>query len=331
MHEPMAPAPPTPSAGAAAPRRRLVETSGGTTSDAFGIVEWGLLTGVALIWGSSFLFIAIGLEAFAPGVVTMVRVALGALALGLAPRARTAIDRDDWPRVALLGMTWVAVPLSLFPIAQQWIDSSVAGMINGAVPITTAIWSTVLLRRLPGRIQLVGITLGFAGVVAIFLPELRGSSATALGAGLVVLAIVLYGLSANMVVPLQQRYGALPVLLRAQLAALLVVVPIGVWQLPASTFAWRSALAMVPLGALSTGLAFVLMATLVGRVGGPRGAVAIYFVPVVAIVLGVVLLGERIAPLAAIGTVLVLVGAWFTSRRERQRERWDTATLGRTA
>jgi drug/metabolite transporter (DMT)-like permease len=297
-------------------RRRLVETSAGTISDAFGVTEWGLLTGIAAIWGSSFLFIAIGLEAFAPGVVTMARVALGALALALAPRARSAIDREDWPRVALLGMTWVAVPLSLFPIAQQWIDSSVAGMINGAVPITTAVWSTVLLRRLPGRVQLLGIALGFAGVVAIFLPEMRGSSATALGAGLVVLAIVLYGLSANMVVPLQQRYGALPVLLRAQLVALVVVVPIGLWQLPASTFTWRAALAMVPLGALSTGLAFVFMATLVGRVGGPRGAVAIYFVPVVAILLGVLLLAERVSPLAIAGTALVLVGAWFASRRE---------------
>jgi drug/metabolite transporter (DMT)-like permease len=321
MHETTPSTMSPPSAPGAPPRRRLVETSGGLSSDAFGIAEWGLLAGVALIWGSSFVFIAIGLEAFAPGVVTMLRVALGALALGLAPRARMSIDRDDWPRVALLGMTWVAVPLSLFPIAQQWIDSSVAGMINGAVPIATAAWSTVLLRRLPGRIQLTGIALGFAGVVAIFLPELRGSSANALGAGLVVLASVLYGLSANMVVPLQQRYGALPVLLRAQLAALLVVVPIGLWQLPDSTFSWPSALAMVPLGTLSTGLAFVLMATLVGRVGGPRGAVAIYFVPVVAIVLGVALLGERIAPLAAIGTVLVLVGAWFTSRREQRRER----------
>jgi drug/metabolite transporter (DMT)-like permease len=309
-------APPQPPE-APAPRRRLVETSGGTISDAFGATEWGLLSAVAVIWGSSFLFMEIGLEAFRPGVVTMVRVALGALALGLVPRARAAVDREDLPRVVLLGMTWVAVPLSLFPIAQQWIDSSVAGMINGAVPITTALWSTVLLRRLPGRLQLLGIVLGFAGVVAIFLPELRGSSASALGASLVVLAIVLYGLSANMAVPLQQRHGALPVLFRAQLAALLVVVPIGLWQMPGSTFAWGPALAMVPLGTLSTGLAFVCMATLVGRVGGPRGSVAIYFVPVVAVALGVVVLGERIAPLALLGTALVLLGAWSTSRRER--------------
>lgn len=315
MREPSAP--PHPAAAPPAPRRRLVETSGGTITEAFGATEWGLLSGIALIWGSSFLFIAIGLEAFRPGVVTMARVALGALALGLVPRARTAVDREDLPRIALLGMTWVAVPLSLFPIAQLWIDSSVAGMINGAVPITTAVWSTVLLRRLPGRMQLLGIAVGFAGVVAIFLPELRGSSASALGASLVVLAIVLYGLSANMAVPLQQRYGALPVLFRAQLAALLVVVPVGLWQLPGSTFAWGPALAMVPLGTLSTGLAFVFMATLVGRVGGPRGSVAIYFVPVVAVALGVLALGERISLLALAGTALVLLGAWATSRRER--------------
>lgn len=307
----------TPRAGTHPPaRRRLVETGGGTLADAFGLTEWGLLCGIAVIWGSSFLLMEIGLTAFRPGVITMARVALGAVALALVPRARRPLDREDLPRVALLGVLWVAIPLSLFPIAQQWIDSSVAGMINGAVPITTAAWATLLLRRAPGRIQLLGIVLGFGGVVAIFLPELRGSSATTLGASLVVLAIVLYGLSANMVVPLQQRYGALPVLLRAQLAALLVVIPLGAWQLPGSTFSWGPALAMVPLGMLSTGLAFVFMATLVGRVGGPRGSVAIYFVPVVAVLLGVLVLGERVEPLAVAGTVLVLLGAGFTSRRE---------------
>jgi drug/metabolite transporter (DMT)-like permease len=73
---------------------------------------------------------------------------------------------------------------------------------------------------------------------------------------------------------------------------------------------------MIPLGALGTGLAFVLMGTLVGRVGGPRGSVAIYFVPIVAVILGVLVRGDTIAPLAIIGTGLVLAGAWVTSRKE---------------
>ncbi len=295
-------------------RRSLTTT--GTSQEAFALADWGLLSGVALIWGSSFLFMAVGLEAFEPGVVTLARVGLGSVALAVIPRSRQPIERVDRSRVAMLGFIWIAIPLSLFPIAQQWIDSSVAGMINGAVPITGAIWAAMLLRRLPGRRQLLGIAIGFVGVVAIFLPELQDSSATALGASLVALAIVLYGLAANMAVPLQQKYGALPVLLRAQLWALTLVVPIGLVQIPGSTWEWDAALAMIPLGVLGTGLAFVLMATLVGRVGGTRGTVAIYFVPVVAVVLGVIVRGEDIAALALAGMVLVLLGAWVTSRRE---------------
>ncbi|RLE13384.1 MAG: hypothetical protein DRJ28_07490 [Actinobacteria bacterium] len=154
------------------------------------------------------------------------------------------------------------------------------------------------------------------GVLAISAPELVDSSATALGSTLVIVAVVLYGLSTNIAVPLQQKYGSLPVLFNAQLAALIVVIPFGLSQIPGSTWAWSSALAMVPLGVLGTGLAFVLMTNLVGRVGGPRGSISIYFVPVVAIILGFAVRGDNIEPAAIAGTVLVLLGAWIASRRE---------------
>ena len=307
-----------------APRQRLLQTAAGTRLEAFGPAEWGLLVVIATIWGSSFVLMEIGLEAFEPGLVSLLRVGLGALALLAVPRARrTSVAAADWPRVALLGVVWMGVPLLLFPLAQQWIDSSVAGMINGAMPLTVAAWSVVLLGRLPGRAQAVGLLVGFAGIVAISLPELplgrlatSGTTLTALGTGLVFLATVLYGLAANIAVPLQQRYGSLAVLLRAQAVALVVIAPFGLAALPGSRFALGPALAMVPRGVLGTGLAFVLMATRVGRVGGPRGSIAIYFVPVVAMVLGVLALGEAIHPLAIAGTGLVLIGAWRTSRRE---------------
>ena len=297
-------------------RSSLPTTSAGTNREAFGAAEWGLLTSIALIWGSSFLFMAIGLESFEPGVVTLARVGLGAATLALVPAARASIERSDLGRIALLGVIWIGIPLTIFPIAQQWIDSSVAGMLNGALPIAAAAWATVLLRTLPGWRQLVGIGIGFAGVVAISVPELVDSSATALGTALVVVAVILYGLSTNLAVPLQQRYGALPVLFRAQLAALVIVIPYGLIQLPASTWSWSAAVAMVPLGVLGTAIAFVFMATLVGRVGAPRGSIAIYFVPVVAVVLGVAFRDEVIAPVALVGVTLVLVGAWIASRKE---------------
>src|SRR4029453_14845550 len=230
---------------AAAPPRRLLETGRGSRPGSFGPTEWLLLASVALIWGSSYLFIDIGLEALQPGVITVARVALGGAALALVPAARRPIRRggrrrggravarvalggaaralvpaarrpiggEDRPRVVFLGVIWAGLPLLLFPVAQQWIDSSVAGMLNGAVPLAGAAWAVLLVRRPLPRTHAIGLLVGFAGVLAVSWPELQGSRATMLGAGLVILAVLCYGLAVNLAVPLQQRPGALPVLL----------------------------------------------------------------------------------------------------------------------
>jgi drug/metabolite transporter (DMT)-like permease len=296
----------------------VLTTARGTRAEAFGLLEWGLLAGIAAMWGSSFLFISVGLEAFHPTLIAFLRLALGAAAVGVFRKARRRIDREDLPRVAVLGVIWMAVPLLLFPIAQDLgITSSVAGMINGAMPLFAALVAWMLLRQPPRARQALGLVLGFGGVVLITLPSLQGATATAIGAGLLILAVVLYGLGANMTVPLQQKYGALPVVFQAQLAALVLVTPLGLaFGLSRSTFALDSALAMVGLGVLGSGIAFIAMANLVGRAGATRGAVAIYFVPVVALILGVTVLGEHVAPISLAGVVLVLIGAFLTSRRE---------------
>jgi drug/metabolite transporter (DMT)-like permease len=298
---------------------RLPTTAPGTHTEAFQFADWGLLVAIATIWGSSFLFIEIGIETFAPAVVALARLVLGMVALAVVPRARRSVERHHLPRIALLGILWMGVPLILFPLAQRSVDSSVAGMINGALPLFSALVASLLLQRLPGPWQSAGLIVGFIGVVGITLPNARGAGASGFGVALLLLAVMCYGVAANLAVPLQQRYGSLPVLLRAQLFAIAVVLPFGVAGVFNSSWSWAGALAMVPLGLLGTGLAFVAAATLVGRVGAPRGAVAIYFVPVVAIVLGLVVLDEEIAPVALAGTALVLVGAWLTSRRELVR------------
>ncbi|MEZ5175132.1 MAG: DMT family transporter [Acidimicrobiia bacterium] len=291
-------------------------TAAGTNREAFGSAEWGLAAAIALIWGSSFMWIDIGLEGLHPGVITLVRIGLGIATLAVFPRSRAPVDREHLSRIIVLGVIWLGIPLTIFPVAQQWIDSSVSGMLNAAMPIFSAVWATILLRAFPGWRQVVGIAVGFVGVTAILLPELADSSATALGVALVLVAVILYGLAANLAVPLQQRYGALPVLLRAQLAAAVIITPYGLLQIRGSTWEWDSVLAMIPLGVLGTGLAYVLMGTLVGRVGGARGSIAIYFVPIVAVALGATFLGEEINPIAIAGTLLVLAGAWIASRRE---------------
>lgn len=95
----------------------LPATTTGTHREAFGTVEWGLLAAIATIWGSSFVFMAIGLDAFRPGVITLARIGLGAAALALLPKARMPVDRQHLPRIAVLGVIWIAIPLMIFPVA----------------------------------------------------------------------------------------------------------------------------------------------------------------------------------------------------------------------
>ncbi len=300
---------------------RILATSHGTNREAFTAGDWALFVSLALIWGSSFLFIAIGLDAFHPGLVTLLRVGLGAGFLALIPRTRQVkIEREDRSKVTLISLIWVAIPFTLFPIAQQWIDSAVAGMLNGATPIFTAILATALLRSLPGPMQITGLLIGFAGILAIALPSAGTGTTAAVGVILVVVATVCYAVSLNMVTPLQQKYGSLPLMARILAVATVMVIPFGLIGLGDSSFAWSSLLAVAAIGVLGTGLAFILMGTLAGSVGATRASFITYFIPVVALILGVVFRGEVISPVAVAGVFLVIIGALAASRRERRRE-----------
>lgn len=303
---------------------RTPMTARGSSDAAFTPRDWALLVFVGIVFGSSFLFIEIALISLSPPVITFVRLALGYLTLSLFPRARDVrLSREDGRRVAAIGLVWLAIPLMLFPIAQLYIDSSVAGMLNGAMPLMTVGWTVLIARTLPGRTQTLGLTIGFLGIVAVSLPEIPvgelGTPATLLGATLALTAAMLYGLAATLVTPLQQRYGSLAVLYRAQRWALLFVAPFALFGLRDSSYSGPAVLALIPLGVLGTALAFIAIATLIGRVGAPRGSVAVYLVPMVAIALGVTFLGEQVHPLAFSGALLIILGAWLTSRREIAR------------
>lgn len=295
---------------------RILSTSVGTHTQAFGPAEWALFSSLALIWGASFLFMDMGLDAFHPGLVTWLRVSLGAAVLWLVPRARRTVEREDWPRLVTLSVTWVALPFTLFPIAQQWVNSAVAGMLNGGLPIFAATIGALMLRRIPRGAQLLGLLVGLAGVVAIGLPSVGKGEAQALGVGLIVLATVCYGLAVNISVPMLQRYGSAPVMARMLGLTALWTAPFGIVGLSRSTFLWSSLLAVVALGVLGTGLAYALVGSLARRVGATRSSFITYVIPVVALFLGVAFRGDQVSGLAVAGVALVLGGALLASLRE---------------
>jgi drug/metabolite transporter (DMT)-like permease len=275
--------------------------------------DWLMLAGVVFTWGPSFLLIDIGLEHLAPALVAFGRIAFGAATLSLFPVARQPVKRSDWPLVALLGLIWLAIPFMLFPLAQQWIDSSLAGMINAATPLFTALVAAFVVKQLPSRLQAIGLVVGFLGVMAVSLPSVDGGS-NAAGVGLVLLATLLYGFSFNLLADLQRRNAAIAVIWRSEVVAAILLLPVGIIGLANSALAWSSVLAVAALGSFGTALAFFWFTALIGRVGSTRAAVALYFVPIVAIALGAALNDESIHPVALLGTGLVLAGAYMTSR-----------------
>jgi drug/metabolite transporter (DMT)-like permease len=299
------------------PEPRILSTAHGTSRHAFGASDWVRFLGIGLIWGASFMFIAEALEAFEPGLITWGRIVLGAAILWLIPAARRPIGREDLPRVVAMSVLWVAVPFTIFPIAQQHVASAVAGMLNGGVPLVAAAIGAALLRALPGRTQLLGLAIGFAGIVLISLPELGEGESRALGVGLIVVSDLCYGLALVIAAPVQQRYGALPVIARMLAFAAVWTAPFGLASIEGSSLSWSAVGSIASLGVLGTGLAFVLMVGLVGHVGSTRASFATYLIPVVATILGVVVRDERVAAAAFVGVACVIAGAILASRRER--------------
>lgn len=296
--------------------RRIIHTTAGTRAESFAPTDWALVAFLALTWGASFLFIDIALDSLSPGIITWMRATLGAIALSFIPAARKPVATESLPQITLLGFTWIAIPFTLFPIAQQWISSSLAGILNAAMPLFAATIAALLLRRLPGRIHAFGLVLGFLGVILVTLPSWGDDNNAALGIGLVLLATMFYGFSVNIAVPLQQASGALPVVLRAQGIASLVTLPYALVGLKDSSVEAAGLASVLMLGVFGTGVALAVMTQLVGRVGATRGGIAIYFIPIVAVVLGVVFRDDSITVIAIIGMLVVLAGAYLASRRE---------------
>lgn len=299
-------------------RAPALEATSSLNPGAFSLGDWWLFIAIAAIWGSSFLFIAEALDSIEPGLITWGRVALGAAVLNVAPKARARIGAEDRFRMVLLSVLWVAVPFTLFPLAEQHISSAVTGMLNGAMPIFAAIVAGVLLRTPPGPGQAAGLVLGLLGTVAVSVDQLGQGDNAWLGVLMVLGATGCYGFAINIAAPLQRRYGSLAVMARMLAMASLWTAPFGLWSLPGSSFEIVPALSVAFIGAVGTGAAFVLMATLVGSVGSTRASMATYLIPVVAMLLGVLVRDEQVGPVALAGVTLVIAGAYLASRPERE-------------
>lgn len=283
-------------------------------SEEFGAEEWTLLLSLSLIWGSSFLWIAISLDSFTSTTVALGRVVLGGLALWLVPAARRPVDRSVWPAILIMGATGVAAPALLFALAQERVESAVAGMMNAATPIAVVIVSIILTRKRIDNRQLLGVAVGFIGVLLLSIPSLAGADANPIGILYLALAVTGYGITYHYIVGPQRIYGSLPIVSRALFVGSILLLPSGILGWGDSAFTLKATVALVILGVLGTGIGRAIDASIVGRAGPTRASIVTYLIPVIAILLGVTIRNESVEPIELAGIATVLIGAYITTR-----------------
>jgi len=284
----------------------------------FGMVEWLLALGMALTWGSSFLLIDIIIRDAPTTFVPFGRSFFGMVALFFVPQSRETIDRSHRPRLLILGLIWMAMPFLLFPLAERTVASSIAGMMNGALPVVVAVVTAIWVRKSPSIQRMTAVVVGFLGIVLIAAPSIKeGSSADLKGIIFLVLALLCYAVGLNIARPLQAIYSPASLMLRVVAISTIISAPLGLVAMTRATFSLSMIGATIVLGALGSGIAFLLFGTLLKRTGPVRAMIPTYFTPIVGTFLGVFFNDEKILLLSILGMLIVTFGAWLTSRPEK--------------
>lgn len=264
-------------------------------------------------WGSSFFLNEILLREMTPLMVGLGRVGLGALGCWL---WLFAVGRPGWMpsgtlRVLLLfALAQYAVPLSVFPVMQQHITSSAAGIINAMTPIMVVLVSHFW----PGgeqatRLRVLGVMLGFFGIVLLVSPAFRGQGASdpwALVATMI--APLCYGFALNIMRKLDAMDRTLLTAWSLTLGTVMLApVALGVEGMPqiTRTETW---IALGVIGFALTSGAFILMFWLIPRVGGTVASTVTFLTPVSAVLLGVLVLGEALMPIQMLGMAVIFTG-----------------------
>src|SRR3954453_20800248 len=293
------------------------------------LVRIGVL---ALLWGSGFLWIKLALTGLSPVHLTLVRCALGAvtlLAMALGTGQRLPRDRRTWGRLVVAAFFCNALPFALFGIGERTVDSGVAGVMNA----TTPLWSLLIGfalgtdRRL-GPARLLGLGLGFGGVLVIFAPWqqaglLSGGALALLGAGLSY--AIAFAYMARKLPP-----DGAPLALSA--AQLMTATALTALALPVAGVAphlnLTALVAVTILGVFGTGITFYLNYRVLTEEGPTAAATVGYLLPVVSVALGAVVLGEPLTPRVVGGMVIVLVAVGLTRWRAQAPAKCATSSPG---
>jgi drug/metabolite transporter (DMT)-like permease len=284
-----------------------------------GPTEWLLLIILSVLWGGSFLFAKIAVTHVPPLVVVWLRVSIAAaILLALLPAFGVKLPRDGrfWRDVAVMGVLNNVLPFTLIFWGQQEIGASLAGILNATTPFFTVLLAHLLTRdeRITGA-KLAGLVIGIAGVAAMIGPDaLNGLAGMGLAATLAQLAMLGAAFSYGCANIFGRRFRDRPPMALAAgqltMSALIVtpviLAPQAPWTLPVPPP--EAIAAIAALAVASTALAYVIFFRILGKAGATNMALVTFLVPASAILLGVLILGESLAPRHLLGLLAIACG-----------------------
>ena len=283
---------------------------------------WAAFAAMSAIWGIPYLFIKIAVDdGVSPIFVSWGRVLLGAaILLALAARAGV-LGGLRWRWMAVLAVVEIVFPFPLIAAGEQRVTSSLAAIVIACVPLIVAL---IALRfdpaeRASGR-RLAGLFVGLAGVVALVGIDVAGDGRELVGVGFLIIAAVGYAVGPMVI---KAKLGGLDP--RASMGGSLAIAAVALTPFalasPGRTPSTEALVAIVVLGLVCTALAFVLFSVLIAEAGPGRATVITYVNPVVAVALGVAVLGEHPGAGAVVGLVLILAGSWLSTDGRLPRRR----------
>ena len=298
---------------------------------------------LALIWGGSFAFMKIGLESLTPVGVSLSRIVLGAITLLIISAiTRTALPPTrTWKRLFIYGALVSTIPWTMFAISETHISSALAGIINGATPLMTLIAILLVFpEERPNRQRIIGLTIGFVGVLVVVGVWQGLGGGTLIGIGACIIAITCYGFSypygrrhltggplASDLTPLALATGVL-VMGTIQTAPIALVTGVMIAPIQTSTV-----IAMLGLGCLGSGIAYILNFQVLGRADATTASTVTYIPPLIAVIIGALFLDEHITWNQPLGGVLLIFGAATAQgilhlpKRPRMRTHRDPGTI----
>jgi drug/metabolite transporter (DMT)-like permease len=283
---------------------------------------WAVFVALGIIWGLPYFFIKIALQEVSPFILAFSRVALATMILMPIAWRRGALRSlaKHRPAIVAFGLVEFAIPFSLISLGERWISSSVTGILIAMVPLSIALIQRFFgIREALGAWRIAGLAIGFIGVAALLGTGPVSGVLGWTGVGCMLVSTICYAVGPLIIQRHLQGLDSIgPLAASLGVASIILLIP-AASEIPSSPPSANALASIAVLGIICTAVAMLLMFYLVHHAGASRASVITYINPVVATLLGVLVLDEHLGLGGFVAFALILLGSWLATRGKLSR------------